>query len=78
MPAITTKDGIEIFYKDWGAGSPSSFSMAGRCRPMTGIRRCFSSRATASASSRTTGAHGRSSQVGMATTWITTPTTSRR
>jgi non-heme chloroperoxidase len=26
MPAITTKDGAEIFYKDWGSGKPIVFS----------------------------------------------------
>ena len=26
MPAITTKDGVEMFYKDWGAGQPIVFS----------------------------------------------------
>ena len=39
MPTIVTKDGIEIFYKDWGTASPSCFPMAGRCRPTTGTPR---------------------------------------
>jgi non-heme chloroperoxidase len=26
MPAITTSDGVEIFYKDWGSGQPIVFS----------------------------------------------------
>ena len=31
MPFITTPDGVEIFYKDWGyRRSPSSWRTAGR------------------------------------------------
>ena len=26
MPAVTTSDGVEIFYKDWGSGQPIVFS----------------------------------------------------
>lgn len=39
MPTITTKDGVEIFYKDWEVASRSCSVTAGRCRLTTGTRR---------------------------------------
>ena len=39
MPAITTDDGVEIFYKDWGQVHPSFSVMVGRSPLTTGIRR---------------------------------------
>ena len=40
MPVFKTREGVEIFYKDWGPGASRSCSaMAGRCRPTTGTPR---------------------------------------
>ena len=39
MSTIKTKDGTEIFYKDWAQASPSSSLTAGRSVRMPGMRR---------------------------------------
>ena len=43
MNTITTADGTEIYYDDWGTGHPSCSAMAGRSVPMHSRIRCSSS-----------------------------------
>ena len=38
MPTITTTDGIEIYYKDWGTDSRSCSPTVGLFRPMIGTQ----------------------------------------
>ena len=43
MGTITTKDGVEIFYKDWGSGQPIVFSHGWPLSSDDWDRRCCSS-----------------------------------
>ena len=43
MGKITTTDGTEIFYKDWGSGQRSCSVTAGHFLPTTGTTRCCTS-----------------------------------
>jgi hypothetical protein len=43
MSTVTTKDGVQIFYKTGVTANPSVSIMAGRSARTTGIRRCCSS-----------------------------------
>lgn len=45
MSFVTTLDGVEIFYKDWGPkdAQPIVFHHGWPPAPMTGTRRCCSS-----------------------------------
>jgi pimeloyl-ACP methyl ester carboxylesterase len=79
MPTITTTDGTEIFYKDWGSGQPIVFSHGWPLSADDWDTQMLFFLSGATASSPMTGvgtdAPPRPATV---TTWTTTPTTSLR
>ena len=72
MGTITTKDGVEIFYKDWGKGQPIVFSHGW---PLSADdwdnQMLFFLQHGYRVIAHDRRGHGRSSQTGTATTWIT-------
>ena len=79
MGIVKTKDGVEIFYKDWGKGQPIVFSHGWPLSADDWDAQMLFSSTTAIASSRMTGAATAAPpRSATATTWITMPTTSRR
>ena len=78
MSSVTTKDGVEIFYKDWGKGQPIVFSHGW---PFSAddwdAQMMFFLNHGYRVIAHDRRGHGRSSQVATAMTWITTPTTWR-
>jgi non-heme chloroperoxidase len=78
MSSFTTKDGVEIFYKDWGTGQPIVFSHGW---PLSAddwdAQMMFLLNRGYRVIAHDRRGHGRSTRPALATTWITTPTTSR-
>ena len=79
MPTVTTKDGVEIFYKDWGAGQPIVFSHGWPLSADDWDAQMLFFLGKASAWSPMTGAAmAAPPRPAAAMTWTTMPTTSRR
>lgn len=75
MSTVTTKDGVEIFYKDWGQGQPIVFSHGWPLSSDDWDAQMlfFSSRAFGSLPT-TVAATAAPRRSEVATTWITMPT----
>ena len=78
MSTVTTKDGVEIFYKDWGKGQPIVFSHGW---PLSAddwdAQMLFFLNHGYRVIAHDRRGHGRSTQTATATTWIIMPTISR-
>jgi hypothetical protein len=73
---ITTSDGTEIFYKDWGSASRSCSVTVGPSQLTTGTPRCCSSCAMTTGSLPTTDVGTDAPhRLARVTTWTTMPTT---
>jgi pimeloyl-ACP methyl ester carboxylesterase len=76
MPTISTSDGIEIFYKDWGEGQPIVFSHGWPLSADDWDTQMLFFLQHGSASSPMTGAGTDAPRrPATVTTWTTTPTT---
>ncbi len=78
MPTIATKDGTQIYYKDWGKGQPIVFSHGWPLTADDWTDRCCSLAIVATESSRMTGGGTAvPARPGTAMIWTLMPTISQ-